>query len=369
MSKRNIGAILAACAMAIIILDTKVVIIGTQEGIKLSLQTIIPALFPFIILSGIINSCLLGQTIKFLLPLSRLCKIPKGAESLLMLGFLGGYPVGAQAISQAYAQGSLTKNTAQRMLGFCNNAGPAFIFGMFSVIFSRPIILWVLWIIHILSGITVGLLLPGEELSDCKIKISEPMSVPKALQNAIKTTSIICGWVVIFRIIISFCDKWLFWMLPVEMQVAFSGFLELSNGCVLLQKIQQEASRFLLASVFLAFGGICIGMQTKSVTENLGCGFYFSGKILQTHFALLYSLILQPFLYKNVSIITNTPLLITLILLIGIQLYLLHRKKLWHLRNKYSIILSKIGRKEQLYAVSKKNNTFLQLLPTWHRHR
>lgn len=369
MKRGNLSGILAAFLMAIIILDAKTVLSGAQNGIELCIQTIIPALFPFIILSGIINSSLLGQAFKTLRPIGRLCRIPKGAESILLLGFLGGYPVGAQAISRAYTDGYLSKNTAKRMLGFCNNAGPAFIFGMLSVVFSNPIIPWMLWAIHILSGLTVGILLPGGENASCEIKKSEPIPIPKALNNAIKTMSLICGWVIVFRIIIAVCDKWFLWIFPVEMQVAFSGFLELSNGCVMLKNIPSEATRFLYASAFLAFGGLCVGMQTSSVAGKLGCGYYFPGKLLQTLLSLLFSMILQPFIFEDVFRISNIPLFITLLSVIGISIYALHRKKLWQLGKKCCIIPVKTDRKEQVYAVSKENNTFLQLLPTRHRRR
>lgn len=367
MNKPNFPVFFAACAMGMIILDTKTVLSGAQEGILLCLQTIIPALFPFIILSGIITTGLLGRKWKLLSPVGRLCHIPKGAESLFMLGFLGGYPVGAQAISQAYVNGSLSKNAARRMLGFCSNAGPAFLFGMFSVVFSSPAIPWMLWLIHIISGLSVGFLLPADSATVCDIKKGKPMTVHKSLTNAIKNMSVICGWVIVFRIIITVCNKWFLWMLPIEVQVAFSGLLELSNGCIMLLKLPSEATRFLYASIFLAFGGLCVGMQTKSVTEDLGCGYYFPGKVLQTLFALLLSLVIQPLIFKSIKI--KISLLIFLLIIIGVYLSVLYRKKWWHLRKVCSIIPVKISRKEQLYAVSKENNSFLQLLPARHRRK
>lgn len=359
MDKRKIRGIIAACATAVIILDTKTAINGAQDGIHLCLQTIIPALFPFIILSGIINNALLGRSVRVLRPIGKLCKIPKGAESLLLLGFLGGYPVGAQAITQAYKDGSLSLNTARRLLGFCNNAGPAFLFGIFSAIFSRKIILWTLWIIHILSALAVGFLLPGESESICNIKKPQVITITKSLQKAIKTTAYICGWVVIFRIVLCLCEKWIMWRLASDIRVLLSGILELSNGCVLLQNIPSENLCFLYASGILAFGGLCVLMQTSSVTQDLGMGFYFPGKILQTLFALLLSLIMQPFLFHNINFLLYIPVIFVLILLIGITICLLYRKKLWHLQEKCCIIPAKSGRREQIYAVSKKNNPIL----------
>ena len=362
------AAIVAAWAMLIIILDTKTAIIGASSGLELCIRTIIPSLFPFIFLSGIINNGLLGQKVTLLNPLGRLCKIPKGSESILLLGFLAGYPVGAQVITQAYRQKQLSEAAAIRMLGFCNNAGPAFLFGIFSVIFSNPVIPWVLWAVHIASALLVGYILPGNTAEICRIKPRTQVSIHTSLQNTIKTISIICGWILLFRIIICFCEKWFLWILPVEIQILFSGLLELSNGCIMLQRIPDEGIRFILASPILAFGGLCVAMQTSSVTQELNCGNYFPGKVLQTLLSLLLSLFLYPLLFQNSYLAIRTPLIMIIIFVISIFIFTIKRKKLWQLQEECSIIPLSDGRKEQKYAVSKKNHPFLQLLPTRRRH-
>lgn len=369
MKKRSIYGILAILSMTIIIFDTQTAIKGAQEGIQLCIQTIIPALFPFLILSGIITSAFLGKNISFMYPIRKLCCIPEGTESILLLGFLGGYPIGAQIITQAYNEGSISKNTANRMLGFCSNAGPSFLFGMFSVIFSKQIISWVLWAIHILSALTVGIFLPRESKSICRIQKTKPISIQTALKNAIRTLSLICGWVIVFRIIICLCERWFLWQLPNEIKVIFAGLLELSNGCISLYKLSDDTVKFIYASGILSFGGLCVAMQTISVTQNLGSGYYFPGKILQTFISLLYSILILPIIFKSTNLSSNILLILGLIIAIIFTIFLIYRKKLWHLKKQCCIIPLKLGQKEQTYAVSKENAKILQLLPTRNRHR
>lgn len=287
---------------------------------------------------------------------------------MLILGFLGGYPVGAQTIAQAYREDKISASVAKRMLGFCNNAGPAFLFGMFSVLFSNKGIPWFLWGIHITSALLVGRLLPETIKSDCPVAKSETTTIHNALQNAVKATAVICGWVILFRILITFCDKWFLWLFPIEAQVFFAGLLELSNACIMLQKIPSESVRFILASEILAFGGLCVGMQTRSVTQKLGLGYYFPGKVLQTLISLLLSALITPILFTD---FLWKPIILQIFVslsLIFICLIALKRKKLWQLRNKCCIISARVSRKEQKYAVSKKNSPILQLLPTRHRY-
>ena len=53
---------------------------------------------------------------------------PAGVTSLLM-GLISGYPLGAKVCCELYQNKSITKTDAERLLAFCNNAGPVFITG------------------------------------------------------------------------------------------------------------------------------------------------------------------------------------------------------------------------------------------------
>ena len=164
MDKHNLRtAIAASAAMLVLILDGKTALTGASEGIGICLNTLIPSLFPFFLLSILLTGALGEQDIPLLRPVAKLCRIPNGAESLLAIGLLGGYPVGAQNVALAYRSGQLSKEQAARMITFCNNAGPAFIFGILGSIFSFPAVPWLLWTIHIISALLVGISLPDAQ--------------------------------------------------------------------------------------------------------------------------------------------------------------------------------------------------------------
>ena len=69
-------------------------------------------------------------------------------------------------------------------------------------------------------------------------------------------------------------------------QVLITGLLELSNGCIQLTALSCEGLRFIIASVFLSLGGICVALQTASVTEDIPKDLYFPGKLLQCCFCV-----------------------------------------------------------------------------------
>ena len=111
-----------------LILDGQTALLGALDGVQICIYTIIPTLFPYIFLSSLLCSYSLGRQVPLIAALARRCGVPSGAESIFLLGFVGGYPVGAKLVTDSYRQGHLSKSSAQRMLGFCSNAGPSFIF-------------------------------------------------------------------------------------------------------------------------------------------------------------------------------------------------------------------------------------------------
>lgn len=296
MRKKYLMGGFAVLAMAVLILDTQTALQGTQEGIQLCLKTVIPSLFPFFFLSGIINQSLLGYSGKGLKPLGKLCGIPAGAEPLLLLGLAGGYPVGAQAIGAAFKYGSIEKKDAQRMLGFCSTAGPAFVFGLAGSVFENKWVCWILWAILIISAITTGMLLPGKTSCTCKIS---NLKRRNPLEQAIKSMATVCGWVILFRTLLYFINKWILWILPKKIAILIAGILELTNGCVDIHNLQQPAFQFIALAGMLSFGGVCVGLQTVSVTGKLSCKTYFLGKIIQTFTAVILSLAASIFLFPG----------------------------------------------------------------------
>ena len=296
---------MAALGFIILILDAKTAVSGARDGLLLCINVVVPSLFPFFVLSAIVNSMLTGMHWRFLRPIGKLCGIPKGGESFLLLGLLGGYPVGAQCISDAYSRNLIDKDSAKRMLGFCNNAGPAFIFGMLGNMFDTKTALWCLWGIHILSAILVGIILPNKKESNCSIPTKETISIHSALDTGIKNIAFVCGWVILFRVILTFTQRWFLWLMPDTYQTVIAGILELSNGCLGLHGVTKDGLRYVLGAGFISFGGLCVGMQTMSTTKSLDRNFYFPGKILQTTFSLILAGITQYLIFSPQDCFAN----------------------------------------------------------------
>jgi hypothetical protein len=317
----------AAFAMLVLILDAKTALNGAYQGVHLCLYTVIPSLFPFFVVSILLTGCLTGLAIPILAPLERLCRLPGGSASILLTGLLGGYPIGAQATAQAYYQGSIAKEDAQRMLAFSSNAGPAFLFGLIGQQFTHPWMPWVLWLVHILSAITVGALLPGKHASASALPQKDAPDITEAVSKSIRVMAGVCGWIVVMRTVAAFLERWFFFLLPPALQVVVTGLLELTNGCVALPAIENEGMRAILCSGLLAFGGICVSLQTAAVTRGLSMRLYFPGKILQTSISLIFAWVSQYFIFSAQDRVLVPWWCYCIFVLPCIYLYLQKKKK------------------------------------------
>ena len=254
--KRVLTCVLCGIGILVLILDSPTALYGASEGVKLCLGTLIPGLFPFFVLSGILTA-----------------SMPRGG--LMLAGILGGYPVGARNAAGAYRNGQLSMEDAQRMAVLCNCPGPAFIFGVAGQLFL-PMKAALLWGIYLASVGVLWLLLPRCRCAHSTV----PVTLTSAIQSSLKAMSSVCGWVVLMRTVLAVLERWVLWLLPGWAQALAAGMLELTNGMLMLGSVE-ENFRFVLAAGMLGFGGICVAMQTMGVTQSLNMDRYFPGKILQ----------------------------------------------------------------------------------------
>lgn len=284
--RKGTVAFFSAAVMLILILDGQTALGGAREGVNLCIQTVVPSLFPFFFLSGVFMDAITGVQVSALGYLGKLFSIPKGLEGLLVCGFLGGYPVGARCIGKLHRNSQISKAEAQRLLRYCCNAGPAFMFGMAGGMFPKKWMIWMLWLIHIASAWMVSLMESSSSVGSVR-HFSSDSSLESPMGSSVSAILKVCGWVVLFRVLLSFLNRWLIWILPVEVQVIVSGLLDLTNGILDLRHIGDIPLRFVLCSGMLAWGGLCVIMQTRSVLEGLSIFDYIQGKAFQTILSLL----------------------------------------------------------------------------------
>jgi len=329
MRKRRLRFLLGIAALIILIIEADIAAAGAQEGIMLSARVVIPSLFPFFLITSYLIPMLTIANIPIMNVLRKCMHTPAGCEGLILLGMVGGYPIGAKAVAQAYERNTLDRRSAQIMLGYCSNAGPAFIFGVTRVLFPDSYVPWLLWVVHIASIITTGILLPPCSSAHACGTDHPSGTLIQALQTSLVSCSSVCGWIIAFKTLLALLTHW-FPRLFEAYSPYFFGLLELSGGCLMLQEISSLSVRFILCSAFLSFGGLCVVLQTASVTAQLGLGLYLPGKLMQLFISILLSLPIACMLFHDLPCSTIVTILATSVSIIAVFALQIHsRKKLW----------------------------------------
>lgn len=263
-----------ALGMLLLVLDSKTALLGAKEGVMLCLSSVIPALLPFWVLSSLLSAALWGRSAGPFRFLGRLFSLPKGAESILIPAFLGGYPAGAGCIGKAYREGKLERGQASRLLGYCSNVGPAFLFGIAAPQFSSPWTGVYLWLLQILGAWVCSRLLPGKTESQAQMGKEPPGDT---LAEAAEAMGKICISVILFRTLLAFLNPLLEG--NALLRCLISGLLELTNGCCMLSPVA-ERLRLPLAAGLMSFGGLCVFLQTASVAKGLDLRYYALGRCI-----------------------------------------------------------------------------------------
>lgn len=284
--------LLAVCAAGLLLFPRQSAQ-AARDGMSLCFQTIIPSLFPFFVLSSLFISCGAADAFARLLRgvMRPLFGLGGAGASALALGLVGGYPVGARTVAELFAAGALRREEAERLLGFCNNAGPGFILGMCaSAVFRSPRAGLYLYLVHVASAVFTGMLLcrdlPHSGKSRRENSAQKPSAAlsplfPAAVQSALGSILNVCAFVVLFMVLL----RLLLLLLPPGLSgnplyPLLLGFVELSNGVAALPCSREG---FVLCAVLLAWGGLSVHAQTLSVlaVSTLSVSRYWQGKILQ----------------------------------------------------------------------------------------
>lgn len=273
----------------------------TSEALSLCARSVIPSLFPFLVVSSLLVSMGFGQWISphfagFMTPLFRL---PGHASSALVLGLVGGYPIGAQTASSLYQAGLLTRQETQRLLAFCNNSNPVFLISVLGagIFGSTRIGIW-LWLIHVASALIVGLFFRGNNANtrpSGRSQVISTISLSRAFVSAVRGAATgmlsICAFVILFYVLAAPLAA-----LSPPVGTLLVGSLELFSLTPLLTP---DRFSFILAAGCAGWGGLSVLCQTAAVLEENGLSLRpcILGKLLQGLLSALLAAALSSFLF------------------------------------------------------------------------
>lgn len=278
-----------------------------------------PVTFPFLVICNLLISYdgislyskLLGPLICKPLGLSKNCSFP------IVASFLCGYPLGAKYSIDLWSLGSIDDDECQRLLNIASNVGPLFLIGSVgTALLNNTTLGYILLIANYLSVIFIGIItnknrtlrnsLSKSSINEKKLNFGQ--AIKNSVGNGVNTILSICGFIVIFSVIISliknspyinniftFLEN-LFHMQSGTLFSIFLGSIEMTNGCNLISNLNISLPFKLgIISFLCSFSGLSVIAQISSFMNGFKISYfkYICLKLIQGifSFVITYSLI------------------------------------------------------------------------------
>lgn len=264
----------------------------------------IPSLFPFMVLSGfLLRSGLSFQISSLFNPiLGRLFRLSPNCVYIIIMGFLCGFPMGANVIAQSLNLNKISKREGELLLAFCNNIGPVYFisFATAACPFCPLLItLSIMYGVPLLYGLflrytrykDINYCVKNEISSHCPYVNANNSNnfldaFRESLQKAITSIVTLGAYMVVFNVLqLPLYNT--FYQMPQIWLCILKGLVEINSGIGAISSIPELY--IIVYSIFLPFCGLCCFFQTYEMIKDtpLSLRNYFIHKITQTFFTLM----------------------------------------------------------------------------------
>lgn len=289
----------ALFCLLLILRSPDVAIDYMTAGLRLCARTVIPSLFPFLVLSELIVSGGVGRLLlrPIARPLSRLFRLPSDGCCAMLLGLFCGFPVGARAAVNALDRGELSREEAECVICASTVPSSAFLLNAVGVSLhgSRPFGRALL-AVTLASALLIGLLfarLPrGSTAARQPVSPFPPTHAVKsgaqfftdAIRQALTGMLTVSAYVVFFS---AFCGTLTVLGnrlgLPETVRAAGFCLFELSGGVSAASAVTPPVASACLTAFAVGWSGLSVHCQVLSVCDGRGLRMrrYFLAKLLQ----------------------------------------------------------------------------------------
>ncbi len=292
--RRTVLSVLTAAAFLLILCSTDAAIEYMKKGLVLCSAAVIPALFPFMVISELIVASGLGVRLSSFLarPMRRIFGVSEAGAAVYLLGALCGFPIGAKTAASMYDKGIIGKDELERLMIFSNNPGSAFVISAVGTALlgnkKLGILLYACVIVSsLVTGFSSKLFSKKNTYRSRPLVISNELSV-KAVTDAVQSSALsmlsVCAYVVFFSAFVGCIGALLApFSLPEEILACIFGFFELSSGVNAAASTGHRLASVVLCAFFLGWSGLSVHFQIMSVSSGRNISFkpYFIAKAVQ----------------------------------------------------------------------------------------
>lgn len=288
--RRYLSLFLPAAVMVLILLSPQQAAEAVRQAMQLCAGSVIPSLFPFLVLSSLVVGSSPSPGPSFSTLLGRCLGCSSTGARLFLLSLLGGYPVGPRLMGQLMRRGDLSHREAEHLLLFCNNAGPAFALGFvgLGLLGSLRAGVW-LYLLHALSALLIALLFrPRQSFSapaqPRTLSPSFSQELVEAITSAGSAMVQVCAFITFFYTALHLLTQRTGIAHPLAL-----GFVELTCG---LARLTPTRAGFVMAAGLLGWGGLSVHAQTAAALSGTGVSLqnHLRGKFLQGIFSAILAI-------------------------------------------------------------------------------
>ena len=296
--KNSFIAITVVALFIILLLKQSAVQKALDISIKLCLSSIIPAVFPFMILSDfLISNASISNNSKISKIFSKITGINPCGALAFILGNICGFPIGAHISTEFFKNGKISVDEYNGLLPISTNPSAAFIISGVGLGIRGSLFDGVkLYISVVWATITAALFWKCQKSATClSSKINKlEFSLANSIKNAINSLIYVFAYIFFFSIVINVIYSF---GLSAHITALISSFLEVGNACSSIYLLKLPRSLSLAITAFaLGFSGISMYVQAlsfadRSVKQTMYIKIKLTEGILAFAIAFLLSLI------------------------------------------------------------------------------
>lgn len=237
-------------------------------------KKLIPSIFPFLLISSfLINYGFIDFISITLGPLfNKIFKISKDATYIVVISIFSGFPTGSIYIKNLLEEGIINAKEANHLIMFTSFSNPLFVISTVGeLLLNNKKIGIFLFIIHLLTGLLIGLIFKSKECSSEKLrKIIKPKPfinvLKESIENSFKVLLNMLGIIIFSLIIITMIDKT---FKESFITLLIKGFIEITSGISIISSAKLNIRlKTAIIGMFLSFNGISVHLQTKNIIND-----------------------------------------------------------------------------------------------------